>query len=49
MVISTTGTGYVNYVAVRISRVHDKGDMSSVAIQYSKRPSPMSLDRVPER
>lgn len=48
MVISPTGTGYVNYVAVESAEYMTKGDMSSVAIQYSKRPSPMSLDRVPE-
>lgn len=48
MVISPTGTGYVNYVAVESAEYMTKGDMASVAIQYSKRPSPMSLDRVPE-
>lgn len=48
MVISPTGTGYVNYVAVESAEYMTKGDMASIAIQYSKRPSPMSLDRVPE-
>lgn len=48
MLISPTGTGYVNYVAVEAAEMMSRGDMASVAIQYSKRPSPMSLDRVPE-
>lgn len=48
MLVSPTGTGYVNYVAVEAAEMMSRGDMASVAIQYSKRPSPMSLDRVPE-
>lgn len=48
MLISPTGTGYVNYVAVESAEYMSLGDIASVALQYSKRPSPMSLDRVPE-
>ncbi len=48
MLISPTGTGYVNYVAVEAAEIMSRGDMASIALQYSKRPSPMSLDRVPE-
>lgn len=48
MLISPTGTGYVNYVAVEATEYMSRGDVASVALQYSKRPSPMSLDRVPE-
>ncbi len=46
MVISPTGTGYVNYVAVEAAECMTLGNMASVALQYSKRPSVLSLDRV---
>jgi uncharacterized membrane protein len=48
MVISPTGTGYVNYVAVETAEYLSRGDMASVTMQYSLRPSPLSLDRVGE-
>ena len=48
MVISPTGTGYVNYVAVETAAYLTRGDLASVAMQYSLRPSPLSLDRVAE-
>ena len=48
MVISPTGTGYVNYVAVESAEYLTRGDMASVTMQYSLRPSPLSLDRVAE-
>jgi uncharacterized membrane protein len=48
MVISPTGTGYVNYVAVEAAEYLTRGNMASVAMQYSLRPSPLSLDRVDE-
>ena len=48
MVISPTGTGYVNYVAVEAAEYLTRGDMASVTMQYSLRPSPLSLDRVAE-
>lgn len=48
MLVSPTGTGYVNYVAVESAELMSRGNVATVALQYSKRPSPMSLDRVPE-
>jgi uncharacterized membrane protein len=48
MVISPTGTGYVNYVAVEAAEYMTRGNMASVTMQYSLRPSPLSLDRVDE-
>jgi uncharacterized membrane protein len=48
MVISPTGTGYVNYVAVESASYLSRGDIASVTMQYSLRPSPLSLDRVAE-
>ena len=46
MVISPTGTGYVNYVAVETTAYLTRGNLASVTMQYSLRPSPLSLDRV---
>ncbi len=48
VVVSPTGTGYINYVMSESIEYMTRGDVASVAIQYSKRPSPMSLDRVDE-
>ena len=48
MVASPTGTGYVNYAAASILEFLTRGDCASVAMQYSARPSPLSLDRVKE-
>lgn len=48
IVISPTGTGYINYVMSESVEYMSRGNVASVAIQYSKRPSPMSLDRVSE-
>jgi uncharacterized membrane protein len=48
MVISPTGTGYVNYVAVETTAYLTRGNMASVTMQYSLRPSPLSVDRVAE-
>ncbi|HEY1332035.1 MAG TPA: alpha/beta-hydrolase family protein [Actinomycetota bacterium] len=48
MVVSPTGTGYVNYVAVEAAEYFTRGNMASVTMQYSLRPSPLSLDRVDE-
>jgi uncharacterized membrane protein len=41
-----TGSGYVNYVAVEALEYFTRGDVASICLQYSKRPSFMSLDRV---
>jgi uncharacterized membrane protein len=48
MVASPTGTGYVNYAAVSILELLTRGDCATIAMQYSARPSPLSLDRVDE-
>ncbi len=48
MIASPTGTGYVNYAAVSILEFLTRGDCATVAMQYSARPSPLSLDRVSE-
>ncbi len=46
MLISPTGTGYVNYVATACVQYLTRGDVASVTLQYSKRPSPLSLGKV---
>jgi uncharacterized membrane protein len=46
LVASPTGTGYVNYAAATIMEYLTRGDCAAVAMQYSARPSPLSLDRV---
>ena len=43
---SPTGSGYVNYVAAETTEFLTGGDVASVCIQYSLRPSFLSLDRV---
>jgi uncharacterized membrane protein len=43
---SPTGTGYVNYVACESLEYLTRGDVASVALQYSVLPSFLSLDRV---
>jgi uncharacterized membrane protein len=46
MLVSPTGTGYVNYVAVAAAEYLTRGDVATVTLQYSKRPSPLSLGMV---
>ena len=46
MLISPTGTGYVNYCAVAATQYLALGDVATVTLQYSKRPSPLSLGRI---
>ena len=46
MLVSPTGTGYVNYVAVAAAEYLTRGDIATVTLQYSKRPSPLSLGKV---
>ncbi len=41
-----TGTGYVNYVALESLEYFTAGDVASIAIQYSVRPSFLSLGEV---
>ena len=45
-VASPTGSGYVNYVTIETLEYLTRGDCASVALQYSLRPSFLSLDRV---
>jgi uncharacterized membrane protein len=45
MVISPTGTGYVNHVAIESTEYLSLGDIASVTVQYAKRPSVLSLGR----
>ena len=44
--ISPTGTGYVNYVTLECCEYFTLGNCAAVTLQYSKRPSPLSMDRV---
>ena len=46
MLISPTGTGYVNYCATAAAQYLSRGDIATVTLQYSKRPSPLSLFKV---
>jgi uncharacterized membrane protein len=48
MVVSPTGTGYVNYAAVSALEFLARGDCATVAMQYAARPSVLSLSRVAE-
>jgi len=43
---SPTGTGYLNYVTSESFEYLTRGDCAIVAMQYSLRPSPLSLNRV---
>lgn len=45
-VASPTGSGYVNHVAAETLEYLTRGDCATVALQYSLRPSFLSLDRV---
>ncbi|EWT02398.1 hypothetical protein N865_05975 [Intrasporangium oryzae NRRL B-24470] len=46
MLVSPTGTGYVNYVALACAQYLTRGDIATVTLQYSHRPSPLSLGMV---
>src|SRR3954453_8050552 len=46
MLVSPTGTGYVNYVATAAVEYLSRGDAATVTLQYSKRPSPLSLGKI---
>jgi uncharacterized membrane protein len=46
VLISPTGTGYVNYVATACVQYLTRGDVATVTLQYSKRPSPLSLGKI---
>lgn len=44
---SPAGTGYFNYIPIEAAEYMTRGDAASVAVQYGKRPSMLSLDRLP--
>jgi len=46
LLVSPTGTGYVNYCAVAATEYLSLGDLATVTLQYSKRPSPLSLGKI---
>jgi uncharacterized membrane protein len=46
VLVSPTGTGYVNYVAVAAVQYLTLGDVATVTLQYSRRPSPLSLGMI---
>jgi uncharacterized membrane protein len=46
VLISPTGTGYVNYVATATVEYLALGDVATVTLQYSRRPSPLSLGMI---
>jgi len=46
MLVSPTGSGYVNYCASAAATYLTLGDIAMVTMQYSKRPSPLSLMKV---
>ena len=46
MLISPTGSGYVNYCATAAAAYLTRGDLAMVTMQYSKRPSPLSLFKI---
>lgn len=46
LMVTPTGTGYVSYVAVECAEYLARGNVASVAVQYSLRPSVLSVDRV---
>ncbi|MEO6821052.1 MAG: alpha/beta-hydrolase family protein [Candidatus Nanopelagicales bacterium] len=46
VLVSPTGTGYVNYCATALVQYLTLGDVATVTMQYSKRPSPLSLGKV---
>jgi hypothetical protein len=46
VLVSPTGTGYVNYVATAAVEYLSLGDVATVTLQYSRRPSPLSLGMI---
>ena len=48
MLASPTGSGYINYIAINTVQYFTLGDCATVTLQYSKRPSPLSLTKVSE-
>jgi uncharacterized membrane protein len=46
VLVSPTGTGYVNYCMLAALQYLTRGDVATVTLQYSKRPSPLSLGKI---
>ena len=46
IVSSPAGTGYVNYIPIEAAEYMGRGDVASIAVQYGRRPSLMSADRI---
>ncbi|MFA5884302.1 MAG: alpha/beta-hydrolase family protein [Acidimicrobiia bacterium] len=46
LIMCPTGTGYLNYAASGAFEILTRGDCATASIQYSARPSVLSLDRV---
>lgn len=46
MVGSPAGTGYFNYIPVEAAEYMTRGDMASVAVQFGKLPSMLSMDKI---
>src|SRR4051794_25008022 len=46
VLVSPTGSGYVNYVAVAALQYLTRGDVATATLQYSRRPSPLSLGMI---
>jgi uncharacterized membrane protein len=43
LVIAPTGTGYINHIAVEAAEFLSRGNIASVAVQYAKRPSILTV------
>ena len=43
---SPSGSGYLNYITVEAAEYFTRGDVATVTIQYGKRPSILSFDRL---
>jgi uncharacterized membrane protein len=46
VLVCPTGSGYVNYCAAAAVQYLTAGDVAMVTLQYSKRPSPLSLGKI---
>jgi len=46
IVVSPAGTGYANYIPIEAAEYMARGDVATVTIQYGRRPSLMSADRI---
>jgi uncharacterized membrane protein len=46
VLVCPTGSGYVNYCATAAVQYLTRGDVATVTLQYSKRPSPLSLGKI---